>query len=91
MDSGTATRETIRVRTAELSKHRLLTSEGADIVQLAMRDEVRACSSAEREQILSVLHNGGFKVEVPVSQILSMKADLNILWTKLWEVRRYIK
>lgn len=59
---------------------------GADIVQL--QDEVRVCSSAEREQILSEVHNGGFKVEVPVSQILGMKADLNIPWTKLREVRR---
>lgn len=86
VDSGAATRETIRVRTAEISKHRHLTSGGANIVQL--REEVRTCSSAEREQILSELHSGGFKVEVPVSQILGMKADLNIPWTKLREVRR---
>ena len=84
MDSGTAA---IRVRTADLSKHRHLTSGGAGIFQLS--NEVRACSAAEREQILSELHDGGFKVEVPVSQILGMKADLNIPWTKIREVRRY--
>ena len=84
VDSGAATRETIRIRTAELSKHRHLTSGGADTVQL--QDEVRACSPAEREQILSELYNGWFKVEVPVRQILGMKADLNIPWTKLREV-----
>ena len=86
VDSGTASKETIRVQTAEITKHRHLTSGGADIVQL--QDEVMVCSSAEREQILSEVHNGGFKVEVPVSQILGMKADLNIPWTKLREVRR---
>ena len=63
MNSGTAARETIRVQTAELGKHRRLTSGGADIFQL--RNEVRACSPGEPEQILSELHSGGFKVEVP--------------------------
>ena len=87
MDSGTAARETTRVRTAELSKHGHLTSGGADIFQL--HNEVRACSPAEWEQILPELHSGEFKVEIPVSQILGMKADLNIPWTKLRVVRRY--
>ena len=81
MDSGTASKETIRVRTAELGKHRHLTSKGADVVQL--QEEIKACSSADRNQLLSELHKGGFKVEVPVHQILGMKADLNIPWTKL--------
>ena len=86
MDSSTASKETIRARTAELSKHRHLTSKGADVVQL--QEEIKARTSAEREMILSELHKGGFKVEVPVHQILGLKADLNIPWTKLREVRR---
>ena len=86
VDSTTAGKETIRTRTVELGKHRHLTSGGAEVVQL--KEEVKACTSAEREQILTELHKGGFKVEVPTRQILGMKADLNIPWCKLREVRR---
>ena len=84
MDSSAASKETVRTRTVELSKHRSLTSRGTD-VQL---QEIKARTSIEREQILSELHKGGFKVEVPVKQILALKADLCIPWTKLREVRR---
>ena len=71
-----ATKETTRLRTAELSKHRHLASGGADVHQL---QEIKACTPAEHEQILSDLYKGGaFKVEVPVHQILGLKADLHI-------------
>ena len=86
VDSSSATKETIRLRTAELSKHRHLASGGADVLQL--REEIRARTPVERKQILSGLREGGFKVEVPVHQILGLKADLHIPWTKLREVRR---
>ena len=85
VDSSTASKETIRIRTVEIGKYRHLTSGGADVVQL--QEEVKACSSDERQQILAELHRDGFKVEVQTSQILGMKADLNIPWSKLWEVR----
>ena len=86
VDSSAASKETVRTRTVELSKHRSLTSRGADVVQL--QEELKARTSTEREQILSELHKGGFRVEVPVKQILALKADLCIPWTKLREVRR---
>ena len=86
MDSSAASKETIRTRTAELSKHKSLTSGGADVVQL--QEEIKACTSTEHEQILSELHKGGLKVEVPVNQILALKADLSIPWTKLRDVKR---
>ena len=86
MDSGTASKETVRNRTTELSKHRRLASGGKDVHQL--HAELKARSPAERQEILSELHKSGFKVEVPVRQILGLKADLNIPWTKLREVRR---
>ena len=81
MDSSTASKETVRTCTTQLSKHQSLTRGGADIVQL--QEEIKACTSSERKQILSELHKGGFKVEVPVQQILALKADLSIPWTKL--------
>ena len=40
-------RECVRVRTAELCKHRTLTSGGAEVVQL--QAELQACSPTERE------------------------------------------
>ena len=94
MDSSAASKETIRTRRIELSKHRSLTSRGADVVQL--QEEIKARTSMEHEheheheheQILSELHKGGFKVEVPVKQILALNADLCIPWTKMQEVRR---
>ena len=86
MDSTTVGKETIRTRTAELGKHRHLISGGAEVAQLT--EEVKTCTSAEREQILTELHKGGFKVQVPTHQILGMKADLIIPWCKLREVRR---
>lgn len=86
MVSSKASKKTIKTRTAELGKHRHLTSRGADVVQL--QQEIKACTSADRDRILSELYKGGFKVEVPVHQILGMKADLNIPWSKLREVRR---
>ena len=85
--SDTVSRESVRGRTAELSKHRTLTSGGAEVVQL--QAELKVCSPAERESLLSELTKGGFRVEVPVKQILGMKADLNIPSNKLREVRRY--
>ena len=81
MDSSRASKETIRTYTAELSKHRPLTSGGAVVVQL--QEEIKACTSTEHEQILSELQKGGFKVEVPVEQTLALKVDLSIPWTKL--------
>ena len=81
VDSSAASKETVQTFTAELSKHQSLISGGADVVVL--QKEIKACTSTEREKILSELHKGGFKVEVPVQQILTLKADLSIPWTKL--------
>ena len=80
MDSSAASYETIRSRTADLGKHRRLASGGEEVRQL--HAELKARSPAERQEILTELHQGGFKVEVPVHQLnLGMKADLNIPWT----------
>ena len=86
VNSSAASKETVRTSTVELSKHRSLSSRGADVVQL--QEEIKARTSIERKQILSELYKGGFKVEVPVKQILALKADLCIPWIKLREVRR---
>ena len=76
IDSNKACKETIRIRTGEMAKHRHLTSGGAEIIQL--QEEVKACLSVERQQILAEVQRNGFKVEVPTSEILGMK---DIPWT----------
>ena len=50
---------------------------------LQLQDEVKACTSAERESILASLQDSGVKVVVSTDQALAMKADLHITWTKL--------
>ena len=60
--SDAVSRECVRVRTAELCKHRTLTSGGAEVVQL--QAELQACSPTERESLLTELTKGGFRVEV---------------------------
>ena len=85
VDTSNASKWTTRSRTSELKEHRHLVSSGADTCQL--QDEVNMCTLAEREKILCDLQ-GGLKVAVPTNQALSMKADLNIPWSKLRIVRR---
>ena len=86
VDSQTASKKTTKVWTQQLGEHRHLISGGSEMFQL--QDEVKACTPAEREQLLVDLQKGGFKVAVPTNQALALKADLNIPWSKLRVVRR---
>ena len=86
VDSQTASKKTTKIRTQQLGEHRHLISGGSDMFQL--QDEVKACTPAEREQLLVDLQKDGFKVAVPTNQALALKADLNIPWSKLRVVRR---
>ena len=86
VDSGIASKKTKRNRSHHLGDHRHFVSGGSDTCQL--QDKLKACTASERELILSDLHEGGLTVAVPTSHALSMKADLNIPWSKLQVVRR---
>ena len=86
VDSSQACKKTTRERTRQIGDHRHFVSGGSDSCQL--QDEVKACTPAEREMILSCLQDGGLSVAIPTEQALSMKADLNIPWSKLRIVRR---
>ena len=86
VDTTQAGKRTTRERTRQIGDHRHFVSGGSDTCQL--QDEVKACTPAEREMLLSSLQEGGLKVAIPTDQALSMKADLNIPWSKLRVVRR---
>ena len=47
--------------------------------------ELRACDYADRKQVLEDL-GGAFHVQIPTE---SLKADLNIPWSKLRTLKRY--
>ena len=83
--SGNATPKTILSRTKELDHHRRVCSGGDQAFQLGR--EVKACTMEEREHILQETQHG-FKVLVPTTQALAMKADLGIPWYKLRAIRR---
>ena len=86
VDSETACKKTTKAQTQQLGEHRHLISGRSALFQL--QDEVKACTPAEREQLLADLQQGGFKVAVPSDQALALKADLNIPLAKLRVVRR---
>lgn len=83
--SSQATPKTVRLRSQELYKHRKACSGGDQAYQLSR--EVKACSLEEREKILEELQ-GGFKVIIPTSTALAMKADLGIPYHKVRAMRR---
>ena len=54
--------------------------------------EVRSCSADVRQKLLEEIRGSGgaFHVTVPVDASLAMKADLNIPWSMLRVMRRYV-
>lgn len=80
-----ATYKTVKSRSQELSQHRRVCSGGEEAFQLSR--EVKACSKEEREAILEELQDG-FKVQIPTTHALAMKADLGIPWHKLRAIRK---
>ena len=84
--SSKATPKTVSNRTQELNEHRRVCSGGDQGFQLG--HEVKTCcTTEEREKILKELQ-GGFKVVIPTSHALGMKAELGIPWNKLRAIRK---
>ena len=83
-----ASTNTLRCKTKLLNTIRHTVSKGDDSTQLA--SEVATSSHEDRKAILDSLKSmpGNFKVEVPVSTSLAIKADLNIPWSKLRVMRK---
>lgn len=85
VSSSKATHKTVKIRSQELDQHRRVCSGGESEFQLG--HEVKACSTEEREKILKELQ-GGFKVVIPTTHALGMKAELGIPWSKLRAIRK---
>ena len=80
LPSSQATPKTLSDKSKELNKHRRVSSGEEQAFQLSK--EVKACTLEDRQKILQGLQDG-FKVQIPTSCALAMKADLGISWDKL--------
>ena len=83
--STQATSQTIHSQCKELDIHRKVCSRGDRTFQLGK--EVKLSAMEEREKILEDLQDG-FKVVMPTTLALAMKANLGIPWSKLRAIRR---
>ena len=80
-----ASQKTRHRRSLSLHTVREVVSGGSSSVQLL--DEAKQCSSTERERLIEELQHG-LKVVIPASDLIAMKADLALPWSKLRVVRR---
>lgn len=88
--SGAACSRTLRDRTKTLGKMRESISARDSMAQLSR--EVTSLTSECRKQLLDEIFKqpGRFLIEVPPAESLALKSDLQLPWTKLREMRRYI-
>ena len=87
--SGNASKRTVRERSQALQDLRERISSEDSTTQFS---EVRSCSADVRQKLLEEIRGSGgaFHVTVPVDASLAMKADLNIPWSMLRVMRRYV-
>ena len=87
IDSAGASRKTVRNRTEEVSHYRRMVS--GDCGKEQLKDEMKVLDPDERKQLVE---SGAFATSAVVSaeNTLAFKADLQIPWNKLREMRRYV-
>ena len=80
---------TVRQRSQSLENVRFALTAGDNTSQLA--HELLAKQREDRERLLDGIKKAGgnLLVKVAVQDSLAMKADLNIPWSKLRDIRRY--
>ena len=66
---------------------RSVVSKGSPVEQLQY--EMKSLTKADREAILDGAFGDKSSIVIPADQVLAMKADLSITWTKLRVMRRY--
>ena len=82
-----ASSSTVRRRSHELRSVRESVSGGDDSAQLA--DEIQARPINEKQSVArSLIEDSGFKLELPASVSLALKAKLHLPWSKLRDMRR---
>ena len=86
--SGEAAPRTIRQRSQSLASVREAITAGDTITQQA--HELVTSQREDRDRLLEEIKNAGgtFLIQVPAQASLAMKADLNMPWNKLREMRR---
>lgn len=86
--TGQAASRTVRERSQSLTNVRFAISAGDTTTQLA--HEVHASKRENRQELLDEIRkvDGNFLVRVPVQASLAMKADFNIPWNRLRDMRR---
>lgn len=88
--SGAACSRTLRGRMKTLRKMRESISARDSMAQLSR--EVTSLTSEYRKQLLDEIFKlpGRFLIEVPPPESLALKSGLQLSWTKLREMRRYV-
>ena len=66
---------------------RELLSKGSSTEQL--KSELALLGRSDRQALLGKVMGNGSGVAIPADDILAMKADLSITWSKLRDLRRY--
>lgn len=86
--SGEAAPRTIRQRSQSLASVRQAITAGDTTTQQA--HELIATQREDRDKLIEEIKNAGstFLIQVPVRDSLAMKADLNMPWNQLREMRR---
>ena len=64
-------------------------SKGSPVAQLQY--EVTTLSKVEREYLLDSVMDSGNSVDIPADEVLAMKTDLSLTWSKLRVLRRFVK
>lgn len=83
VDSASASQKTLRNRTDEVGSHRAIVSKHCETHQL--KDEVKVLDSDESKKLVE---SGVFCSAVSVESTLAFKANLQIPWNKMREMRR---
>lgn len=79
-----ASDRTLKRRSTEIEQVRELVSKGSSMEQLKF--EVKALTKQEREGLLESAITS--PVTIPCDDVLAMKADLSVTWSKLRVLRR---
>ena len=83
-----ASLKTVRARTKLLVDTRQAISGGSSMVQ--HQDELKVLNKEERQTLLKECLGKNFRIEIPVGDILALKADLGETWYTLRKLKRYV-
>ena len=86
VESRVASNRTLKRRSSEIEQVRDLVSKGSSMEQLKF--EVKGLTKEERENLLDFALSS--PLVIPCEDVLAMKADLSITWSKLRDLRRCV-